>query len=283
MGAGLLVVIAAAAVGLVDDLVFAGIDVTQGYKSPGEVGVELGKKTAIAAASVAASAAFSGVGKIVEKTTDAAGKVTQVAESGVILKSMSGSLGDSMGQVALNAGLAGAKTLTTSTISSAVNAAQWDGSGLTWNRDVFDDGFKSGLVSSAVSMAGTFTSGALGQINMKDGNSIWLNGHTFDTNSIQKLNSLTGNLVGAGLNYAMTGEATLNVLNLSDLTGGKLNSGLLELHLGGENGVSMNIGTGGTDISLGTIAGAMSGLSDSTKVIMANVYNLIWDKTGVYT
>jgi hypothetical protein len=61
----------------------------------------------------------------------------------------------------------------------------------------------------------------------------------------------------------MTGEATLNVLNLSDLIGGKLGSmGLLELHLGGEKGVSMSIGSGGTDISLGTIAGAMAGLGE---------------------
>jgi murein DD-endopeptidase MepM/ murein hydrolase activator NlpD len=142
--------------------------------------------------------------------------------------------------------------------------------------------FKSGLVSSAVSMTSTFTTGALGQANLQ----IWndaLNGDTFNVEGIQKLNSLTGNLVGAGLNYAMTGEATLNVLNLSDLTGGKLSSGLLELHLGGEKGVSMNIGSGGTDISMGTIAGAMNGLGDSTKVIGAKIDNLMGDNRGLST
>jgi hypothetical protein len=35
----------------VDDVVFGAIDVGGGYKSPGKIGVELGKKTAIAAAS----------------------------------------------------------------------------------------------------------------------------------------------------------------------------------------------------------------------------------------
>jgi hypothetical protein len=145
---------------------------------------------------------------------------------------------------------------------------------------IFPNG--SSIVYAVANMASTFATGALGRANLQ----IWndaLNEDTFNVGGIQKLNSLTGNLVGAGLNYAMTGEATLNVLNLSDLTGGKLNSGLLELHLGGEDGVSMSIGTGGTDISLGTIAGAMSGLRDSTKVIKAKVDNLMGDKTGVYT
>jgi hypothetical protein len=36
----------------------------------------------------------------------------------------------------------------------------------------------------------------------------------------------------AGMTYAMTGEVTLNVLNLSDLTGGALSSGVLEMRLG---------------------------------------------------
>jgi hypothetical protein len=76
----------------VDDLVFAGIDVTQGYKSPGEVGVELGKKTAIAAASVGVNAAFNGVGKFVE-TMDAGWNIKRVAEAGGISKLVAGKLG----------------------------------------------------------------------------------------------------------------------------------------------------------------------------------------------
>jgi hypothetical protein len=124
--------------------------------------------------------------------------------------------------------------------------------GLGFSNEAFASGFNSGLASSVAGMAGTFTSGALGQLNLKDGNNISLNGHTFDTAEIQKLNSFTGSLVGTGVSYAMTGETTLNVLNLRDLTKGKLNSGLLEMRLGGEGGFGMSIGTGGTDMSLGT-------------------------------
>jgi hypothetical protein len=70
----------------------------------------------------------------------------------------------------------------------------------------------------------------------------------------------------------MTGEATLNVLNLKDFTGNSNHSmGLLELHLGGDNGFGMSLGSGGTDVSLGTLAGAMAGVRDSSKIIDAKL------------
>jgi hypothetical protein len=54
----------------------------------------------------------------------------------------------------------------------------------------------------------------------------------------------------------LAGNFNLNALNLKDLTGGALNSGLLELHLV-KDGMSMNIGTGGVDASLGTVTNAL--------------------------
>jgi hypothetical protein len=276
-GMGLLAAgIAAAAIGLSDDLVFAGIDVTQGYKSPGEVGVELGKKTAIAAASVAVSAAFSGVGKIVETTTDAAGKVTQVAQVGVISKALAGKLGDGMGQVVLDAGLAGAKTLTTSTISSAVSGITYsDSEGFGYSSEAFTSSFKAGLVSSAVSMTSTFVTGALGQVNLgKDGlKAAGLNPEQLV--DMQKFNKTVGGLAGQGVNYALGGDFTVNVLNLSmlgiDIKGERLESGLFEVRFG-RDGISTAIGTGGVDMSyemigstlLGGLNWGVSALSNAT-------------------
>ncbi|MDR0683959.1 MAG: hypothetical protein LBF83_02380, partial [Spirochaetaceae bacterium] len=121
MGSVLAAGIASAAVGLADDVMFAGIDLSGGYKSVGEVGLELGKKVASAAVSVGVGAAFNGVGKITE-TIDAAGEAVKVVEKGGLSKMLEGKLGDGIGQVALNVGLAGAKILTTSTINSGINA-----------------------------------------------------------------------------------------------------------------------------------------------------------------
>jgi hypothetical protein len=126
---------------------------------------------------------------------------------------------------------------------------------------VFDAGFNGGMVSAVAGMAGSFTTGALGQMNMGAGLEKVLGFNSGQIGEMRGFNSLMGGLAVAGVSYAMTGETTLNALNLKDLSGGKLGSmGLLELRLGGEGGVSMRIGTGGTDVSLGTVATAIAGL-----------------------
>jgi hypothetical protein len=74
----------------------------------------------------------------------------------------------------------------------------------------------------------------------------------------------------------MSGEVKLNLANYNGV-------GLLELNLSGENGVSLGLGMGGIDVSLGTIAGAMSGLRDSTKIIGAKVENLFGNNEKLST
>jgi hypothetical protein len=84
---------------------------------------------------------------------------------------------------------------------------------------------------------------------------------------MQQFNQFAGSLAGAGLGYAINGEMTLNVLNFGFLADGEdtalnrvLSTGLLELHLG-QDGATMNLGTGGLDVSIGTVATAMAGLA----------------------
>jgi hypothetical protein len=109
-------------IGLVDDLLFAGLDLSGGYKSVGEVGLELGKKVASAAVSVGVGAAFNGVGNITESLDAVTGKVVKTVEAGGISKLLAGKLGDGFGQVALDAGLAGVQTYTSVVASSFVGA-----------------------------------------------------------------------------------------------------------------------------------------------------------------
>jgi len=101
-------------------------------------------------------------------------------------------------------------------------------------------------------MASSFTTGAL---------DTQLRGFVGETYSGgMKLDALAGSFVGQGVGYAMTGDASFNLLNMRDLTGGKMQGGLLEMHLG-DSGFSMNMGMGGADMSYGTLAGAASGLN----------------------
>ena len=69
------------------------------------------------------------------------------------------------------------------------------------------------------------------------------------------------------IGYAISGEMTLNVLNLGFLAGEEntalnriLSTGLLEMRLGGESGFSMNIGTGGVDASIGNLMAVGRGI-----------------------
>lgn len=82
--------------------------------------------------------------------------------------------------------------------------------------------------------------------------------------SIQKLNGTIGGLASAGLSYGLTGEATFNILNITDF-GAKAGSGLLEMTLSKDRGVTARLGTGGTDLSLGTVSSSLQGIKNLNK------------------
>jgi hypothetical protein len=230
--------------------------------------VELGKKTAIAAASVAVSAAFSGVGKIVE-TTDAAGKVTQVAQVGGISKALAGKLGDGMGQVVLDAGLAGVQAGITSTASAAINSFQIDGSGLSFDGDRFKDGLTGALVSGAAVMAGSLTGNLTGGLINKT------LGYNIDGTNFMEFATTVGSEAGkygvyiaknwltegnTGLDalkggFDDAGGLTLNLAGLGIFSDKLKGMGLVELNITSD-GVTSRFGTGGID-AWGTIAAGM--------------------------
>ncbi|MDR1108597.1 MAG: hypothetical protein LBL19_06135 [Spirochaetaceae bacterium] len=148
--------------------------------------------------------------------------------------------------------MTGLESFTTGTITSALSAVTYNSQdGFGFSRDLFDRGIKNALTGAVSAMTGSVTAGTMnrgldgfyGQLHA-DG---------------EKLSSLAGGLAGQGVNYAFTGDYGLNVFNLDLLTGGKVNSGVLELHLG-RVGTGMGFGTGGVDVSAGTVTGALRGL-----------------------
>uniref|UniRef100_A0A7C3E7Q2 M23 family metallopeptidase n=1 Tax=Gracilinema caldarium TaxID=215591 RepID=A0A7C3E7Q2_9SPIR len=197
-----------------------------------------------------------------------------------------------MGVIA-NTAMTGLQTITTSTLNSAINAVnlQYDKDGnllgLGWSSDAFNAGVQGGLISAATGMTSSLTSGMLGELNLFDGNKIGLSDKIFNTQSIKAFNSLAGSLAGQGVNFALTGDFTLNVLNfgmfgVNDRNGNLVKNGLLELHLG-RNGATMNVGMGGADVSLGTVAESMSGLRDTLKISGAKLASLVGNYEGVST
>jgi hypothetical protein len=81
----------------------------------------------------------------------------------------------------------------------------------------------------------------------------------------------------------MTGNVTFNLAKLSgSIAGNEWSTGLLEMNLGND-GFSMSIGSGGTDISVGTIAAAMAGVKDAGKVTAAKLAALAGRNESVST
>jgi hypothetical protein len=220
---------------LADDAVFTVLDVAGGYKSWDEAGFAFGKKALISAATTSIGSAFQGVqAAITTSTTGIQGVIGQTMLSGV-------------------------KALSTSTVTSALNAVTYSsGSGFGWSKEAYKAGMLGGLTSAAVGMASTFTGGSLGLIN-SGANMEKLTGFSrLNMQDVGVLNNTLGAVAGQGVNYALTGDFALNLLKVVDPNNSSYSTGLLELHLG-DQGFKMNLGTDGADMSFGTIAGALRG------------------------
>ncbi len=216
-------------VALTDDLLMAGLDYGLGYKDGMDVGKELGRKAAVTAISTYTGAKFAGMGNQVLQTATIS-SINTTASTAVYSTNF-----DSF--------MRGMGTFDTwkGSIASVAGAAVTAG----MDRAILGEGVKD-------------TNGKILSYTKTQGfNSV-------NNASIQKLTSFAGSLASSGVTYGLTGSTTFNVLDVADL-GLKVNkqavhTGLLEWTIGGDN-EGLHLGSGGTNISYGTIGGALNGLS----------------------
>jgi len=226
------------AINLMDDAMFAVMDVNSGLDMGTSFGA-FGQKVATSSVTSRLGAGFSKTGGFLSSTM----------------------LGDGVIGTSLTKGL---EITMTNTASGAINAFSLRS--FMKGDDCFDeDAFrtaafgKGAMASVAAGMAGNAVTVGLGKVNLTDANKDPLTKLTFDTANIQGYNTLMGNLVGSAVTYGLTGNARFNVARFKGI-------GLMEINLG-KDGFGMNAGMGGTDISLGTLSGAMTGYQESRKVL----------------
>jgi hypothetical protein len=233
------------------NIVFGTMDMAFGYKSFGEVAFDIGKSYVT---SFVSSGIFAGGASVL---------------GGTIGNSPADAFWNIVGQT----GVTGVKTAVSSMASNAINAFTYQNGDFGWSKEIFASGMKDTMTSAVTAMASTFTTQSLNAIN-KGFKLEKLTGFNKDNiTDLNKFNELAGSLAGQGVNYAMGGDFTLNLLDISlfkNLLKYKddYHSGLLELHLG-RNGTTMNLGTGGANISLDNIAASFRGLK------VWNVNNMI--------
>ena len=230
-----------------DDLFLGTLDVASGYKTFGEAGFEFGKTLLTETASSVVSGLFSGIGG-----------VGSALGNGLTKTAMSNA-NTTIGKVMVQTAMTGAQTLTTGLVTSAINGITYSRyGGLGYSGEMFKAGMKGTLTNTLSSMTNIFTSGTLQAINSGFSSEKLTGFNNSNKADIGKLNNLFGSLAGQGVNYALGDDFTLNILNFGLFTGGKFNSGLLELHLG-RDGTTMNIGTDGANISPENLAAALRG------------------------
>ncbi len=206
---------------LVDDVVFTAMDISNGLDA-GDALQGLAKKGLVSAASMFAVGNVAGLG------------------SGVISKTV----------------LKGVEVMSNNVLSSAINSLDFEA--MFKGRDFFDErGFNKGafgegaMAGVVAGMAGQFVSGTINESNLGQNATKVTGFNSGQIGEISSIGSFAGSMVGAGVTYGMTGNATFNVASIRG-------TGFMELHLG-KDGFGMNFGMNGTDVSFSTINGVMNG------------------------
>lgn len=208
---------------LVDNALFALLDVGNGVVDMGQASVGFLKSAASSVISYGAGA----LGGVMDN-------LGFLQNSGMF--EVAGDIGiRGLSSVASNYGTAALYSL-----DSNSNGWNWDTFNSMTSWDNAGIGYLSGMTGTAVS--GTLNLGTFGFIGEMGENA-------------DRFTSLMGGLSASGLEYAMTGQTTLNLMNF-----GKSGTGFLEMNLGG-GGSLFNLGTQGTDVSLGSLSSAAQGLA----------------------
>ncbi len=267
--ASMVALVATIAINMADDIMFAALDVGGGYKTGEEAMFGLAKKAVTYAATSAMGAGFNQLG-------------------GAVTNALTTSGASSLTKAATNAAFSGVRSVASGLVTSPISALTYTSTGgFGFNEDIMRQGIEGSWISAASGMASSFTKGSLGAVNLHAGENVPLNNRTFDVEKIGQLNNLIGSLAGGGVTYALTGNVTLNLVNLNllktlELTKNDYNMGLLELQLG-KDGVGINFGNGGIDVSIGTMIAAAEGLKDAAKVTEAKLDNLFGNKESIST
>jgi len=251
--AGIYAVIASVAISSASELIFTTLDMAQGYKTAEEAAFSFGKTLLTNTVTSLASGLFSGF-KGVEGFLGTG--LTKTLTN--LTSTISGTLG-TITTIATQTAMIGVQTFTSGLLSSALNGITYNSAdGLGFSNEIFMAGLNSAFQNSLVSMTSTLVSTSLTAINSGLDLEKLIGFNNLQKLDQSNLNNLIGSLAAQGVNYALGNDFTLNVLNLSLLSNNEHKSGLLELHIG-RDGVSMNVGTGGANVSIDNIISSVRG------------------------
>ena len=218
-----------AAINTTDDLTFEIANYAVGYKTADEALFNIGKTSLINVTTSVISGAFS-------------------------------SIASSVSSYAAKAAISGVQTLASGTAATTLNSVTYSHEE-KWgfSREIFTSGMRNTVINTLSASASNITSNVLRTVNTGNGYEKLFGYNPENKMDVNTLNNLIGSVAGQGIQYMADGEFTLNILNLSLFTNGKFNNGLLELHLGSNDGKLLKLGSGGVDASLYNVYHAIQG------------------------
>ncbi|MCL2765847.1 MAG: hypothetical protein FWD40_11310 [Treponema sp.] len=229
------------------DILFGTLDAANGYKTFDESAFGIGKSVLTSTVNGLGAAAFNGISM-----------GDNVIYEG-LAKKAAGFSDSPVYKVAANTAMTGLQTASTSIAASAINGITYNSGGkFGYNQDILNSGMNNLLAGTSASMMSAFTSASLKAVNSGFNFEKLTGFSNANKNDVAKLNDLIGSFAGQGVNYALGNDFTLNMLNMSMITGNTINGGLLELRLGRDN-TKMNFGTGGANVSFDNILASARG------------------------
>jgi hypothetical protein len=165
------------------------------------------------------------------------------------------------------------KSIIKNNFNSWVNAFELDGKGgWDWNGEAYQE---SAWGSGALGMYASAFVTPMAQRGAtdfftQDGTGLDLAENVFGVENLKALGSTLGSLTGEFASYLFDGEFSVNVLDMSDLTGGAVKQGLFELSFTGKS----RIGGGGANL------GGLTGILNSLEAIKTDALYVASRKLG---
>jgi hypothetical protein len=165
------------------------------------------------------------------------------------------------------------KSIIKNNFNSWVNAFELDGKGgWDWNGEAYQE---SAWGSGALGMYASAFVTPMAQRGAtdfftQDGTGLDLTGNVFGIKNLAALGNTIGGLTGEFASYLFDGDFSVNVLNMSDFTGGAVNQGLFELSLTGKS----RLGGGGANV------GGLTGILNSLEAIKTDALYVASRKLG---
>ncbi len=228
------------AISMTDDAIFTSLDVAVGAQDADDAWEAFGKK---AAATLMTNLISGGLGEVVNVGSTLVGQ----------------------------AAMAGMQYVASTTTSAAINSLEWNSDSffdIDFNTDTFQDATISedALAGLAGAVVGAGVAGNLEGFSAEH------------ASQARSFSGLVGGAAQAGLEYAWTGETTLNMLNMNMFgiemaNGAMVSTGLLEFNIGGDRPV-FNMGMGGIDASAVTVAQGVAGFGTWKENMRNTAYEL---------